>query len=413
MNSKPQPKEIVTDNQSKIAFIVLILLFFGWGFVNSNNDPLLTTLKAAFHLSWSAAIATQITSFIACGVISIPAAIFVSKYGAGRTIFFALLIMIAACIIMQLLRVWQNYYIVLFAVFIMSSGVNGLQVAASPLVAGMGAADKSHFRLTLAQTLNSLGVVIGVHFGSEMLLSRRNIASLPALQTVELVGQAYIYIALIILVLLLAVLMFLKPFASYKAKQNHNDEIIGAFRSRWALFGAAAIALYVGSEVAIGSLMINFLHSEKVLGLDLKTAGFFLGNYYWGGALLGRFIGTYALRFIKAYNLLVFAAVFAAGLCLLVVLGHGAIIGYAALLVGVFNSIQFPTIFTLTLERSNASHAATSGLLVLAISFGAALPLMVGLIADNFALNEAFIVPLLAYGFIALFASKARQSVVE
>jgi FHS family L-fucose permease-like MFS transporter len=413
MNSKAP-----AEKQNRIAFIVLVLMFFGWGFVVSNNDPLLTSLKAAFHLSWSAAIATQITSFIACGIVSIPAAICVSRIGASKTIFIALLIMIAACFIMQALRLWQNYYIVLFAVFIMSAGVNGLQVAASPLVAGMGASDNSHFRLTLAQTLNSLGVVLGVHFGSEMLLSRRNIASLPPIQTVELVGQAYIYIAIIILLLLVAVLVFLKPFAKNDQFLNHKSAnrgngIIAAFKSRWALFGAASLALYVGSEVAIGSMMINFLHNENVMGLDLKSAGFFLGNFYWGGALLGRFIGTYTLRFVKAYNLLVIAAICAAGLCLLVILGQGVIVGYAALLVGFFNSIQFPTIFTLTLERSKATQAATSGLLVLAISFGAALPFIVGLIADNFALNNAFIVPLLAYCFIAIFAFKARKSIIE
>jgi FHS family L-fucose permease-like MFS transporter len=175
------------------------------------------------------------------------------------------------------------------------------------------------------------------------------------------------------------------------------------------VFGALAIALYVGAEVSIGSIMINFLNQRQVLDLPFETAGGSLANFYWGGALCGRIAGTLLLTRIRADRLLAGCGVVAAGLCLTVLAGHGPLIGYAALAIGFFNSIMFPTIFTLTLERSNVSQSATSGLLSAAILGGALLPLAVGAIADRFGLSAAFAVPLLGYAFIAMFAVAARE----
>ena len=183
-----------------------------------------------------------------------------------------------------------------------------------------------------------------------------------------------------------------------------------ALRSRWAVFGAVAIALYVGAEVSIGSIMINFLNQRQVLGLPFEAAGGYLANFYWGGALCGRLVGTALLTRMRADRLLAACGVVAAALCLIVLAGHGPLIGYAALAIGFFNSIMFPTIFSLTLERSTVSHSATSGLLSAAILGGALLPLAVGAVADRFGLSAAFAVPLLGYAFIALFAVAAREA---
>jgi FHS family L-fucose permease-like MFS transporter len=184
-----------------------------------------------------------------------------------------------------------------------------------------------------------------------------------------------------------------------------------AMRSRWALFGAIAIGLYVGAEVSIGSIMINFLNQREVLDLPFEVAGGYLANFYWGGALCGRIVGTLLLTRVPAARLLAGCGIIAAALCLTVLAGHGPLIGYAALAIGFFNSIMFPTIFTITLERSGVSQSATSGLLCVAIFGGALLPMAVGVIADRFGLSTAFAVPLLGYGFIALFALAARDRV--
>ena len=181
-----------------------------------------------------------------------------------------------------------------------------------------------------------------------------------------------------------------------------------ALRSRWAIFGATAIGLYVGAEVSIGSIMINFLNQPSVLGLPLEEAGGYLANFYWGGALCGRIVGTLLLTRFRASWLLATCGVIATLLCITVLASSGPVAGFAALAIGFFNSIMFPTIFTLTLERSGVSQSATSGLLCLAIFGGAMLPIAVGAIADSFGLGTSFVVPSMAYLFIAAFAIAAR-----
>jgi MFS transporter, FHS family, L-fucose permease len=211
---------------------------------------------------------------------------------------------------------------------------------------------------------------------------------------------------------LLILFALLRRFLS-SAAPNHRrampDRTFDVLRSRWAIFGAVAIGLYVGAEVSVGSIMINFLNQPQVLGLPFEEAGGYLANFYWGGALFGRIVGTLLLMRMRADRLLATCGVVAAVLCLTVLAGHGPVAGYAALAIGFFNSIMFPTIFTITLERSGVSQSATSGLLCVAIFGGALLPLAVGAFADRFGLSAAFAVPLLGYAFIALFAVAARE----
>jgi FHS family L-fucose permease-like MFS transporter len=180
--------------------------------------------------------------------------------------------------------------------------------------------------------------------------------------------------------------------------------------SGWALAGAAAIFLYVGAEVSVASVIINFLIQPGILGVTAERAGFLLGTFYWGGAMVGRFIGSGLLSRLRAGPLLAAAATAAALLCLTVSQSEGRLAAAAVLSIGLFNSIMFPTIFTLTLERSVAPPAATSGLLCMAIVGGALLPQLVGQVADRAGLSLTFLVPGLAYGGIILFAlAAARQ----
>ena len=183
-----------------------------------------------------------------------------------------------------------------------------------------------------------------------------------------------------------------------------------ALQSRWAIFGAIAIGVYVGAEVSIGSIMINFLNQPDVLGVSFEEAGGYLANFYWGGALCGRIVGTLLLTRVRAARLLAGCGMIAGLLCVTVLIAEGPVAGFAALAIGFFNSIMFPTIFTLTLERSGVSQSSTSGLLCLAIFGGALLPIAVGGMADSFGLSASFVVPLAAYAFIALFALSARDA---
>ncbi len=394
------------------AFGVVTALIFGLGFIAANNEPLLTALKAHFSLNWTQALLIQIIGLLANGIVAIPAAILLGRIGSSKTIIIALCFMFFACFSLQISFVTHNYILILCALFIMASGLSTLQVASNPLIAVLGHEDFSHFRLTLAQTFNSLGVVIGVHFGTKLLLSPELLQSNMVGEIVQsdkilnAVSKGYMVIGILVALLIIMIISNARQIdgASKVLKQDNPLNIFSTLKEKWAVFGAIAIGLYVGAEVSIASVMINFLGQSEILGLSTQSAGSMLAYIYWGGALIGRFLGSAILTRVRAPLLLIVCGISAAILCLIVILKTGPLAGYAALGVGFFNSIMFPIIFTMTLRRTNSPQPAISGLLCLAISGGALLALGVGRIADIANLNLAFIVPMLAYLFIFSFA---------
>lgn len=403
------------------AFFAVTTLFFAWGFVTSNNDPLIASLKASFGLPYTEALMPQLVSFAAYGLMSLPAAALLNRVGALRAILIALAIMVCGCTMVQLLARYQNYELILAALFVLGVGITTLQVAANPLAVALGPPESSHFRLTFAQAFNSLGVVVGVSFGSAIMLGddvigdgHETIAD-PAQRTLALNGvtHAFFLISMFLVAMMVFVWLLRKRIENEDAVSELTTSPLAALRSRWAVFGAIAIGLYVGAEVSIGSIMINFLNREEILDVTRETAGFYLANIYWMGALVGRFIGSYLLTRIAAPALLGCAAAIAGLLCVTVAVTEGAIAAYSALAVGLFNSIMFPTIFTITLERAGVARSSTSGLLCLAIVGGAILPYAVGTIADRANLSIAFLVPMLAYAAIAMFALLAARAGVR
>lgn len=401
------------------AFLSVTTLFFAWGFISSNNDPLIVALRAAFQLNYTQGLAIQLVSFLAYGLWSLPAASLGNRMGPANTILIALTTMIAGCLLVRLVLPWDSYGAILAALFVLALGITTLQVAANPLAAALGPQRTSHFRLNFAQTFNSLGVVLGVNYGASLMLGDRVLTAgqgriSSAAERAELLGAVSVTYA--IMAAMLAALALLawfqrKRIAQVTAVVQHSPaaSVLDALRSRWALSGALAIGLYVGAEVSIGSIMINFLHSREVMNLPLEAGGRYLANLYWGGALVGRFIGSILLTRVSAGRLLAACAFSAALLCLFALSDAGPVSGYAALAVGLFNSIMFPTIFSLTLERSGVSQSSTSGLLCLAIAGGGALPFLVGRLADSTSLAAAFVIPAAAYLVIALFAWRASK----
>lgn len=404
------------------AFVSVTTLFFAWGFITSNNDPLIASLKASFHLTYAEAVTTQLVFFAAYGFMSMPAAALLNRVGSVRSILIALATMITGCLLVQFIVRYQDYSLILAALFILGIGITTLQVAANPLAAALGPVESSHFRLTFAQAFNSLGVVLGVNFGSTLMLSEEVLKSGHApitnqadrILALQGVSHAFMLIAALLAGLMVFIWFSRKRIGEAAAAIEKAGEgsVLDALKSRWALFGALAIGLYVGAEVSIGSFMINFLNQPYILNLPLETAGLYLANIYWMGALIGRFIGSYLLTRIAATHLLRIAAAAASALCLTVALTSGPVAGYAALSVGLFNSIMFPTIFTITLERSGVSQASTSGLLCVAIVGGALLPWVVGQMADQASLTLSFLVPMLAYAVIAIFGMLSRRAKV-
>jgi len=405
------------------AFLSVTTLFFAWGFITSNNDPLIASLKASFSLSYTEALMTQLVFFAAYGFMSLPAASLLNRVGSVRAILIALTTMIVGCLLVQGVTHLQSFEIILAALFVLGIGITTLQVAANPLAAALGPPESSHFRLTFAQAFNSLGVVLGVNFGSKVMLGEEVLKSGhhaitdPAERALALgaVSHAFLLIAGLIAAMMLFIWLsrrVIERAASDVVDSNTGGSVLSALKSRWATFGAIVIGLYVGAEVSIGSIMINFLNQRDVLNLPLETAGFYLGNVYWMGALVGRFIGSFLLTRIPAPRLLAIAAAVAGALCLTVALTSGPMAAVAALAVGLFNSIMFPTIFTITLERAGVSQSSTSGLLCVAIVGGALLPYGVGQLADKTSIAHAFVVPMLAYGIIAAFALLAARAPV-
>jgi MFS transporter, FHS family, L-fucose permease len=365
-------------------------------------------------VSYAEALLTHIVFFAAFGIVSLPAAALLARSGAIRTMMIALTAMIAGCLIIQATAWVPHFPVLLGGLFVLAAGIVTLQVAANPLAATLGPPERSHFRLTLAQSFNSLGVVAGVQFGAQLILgdavfegSERLLSEAERTAGLAAVQRAFLTIAALVALLMATLWLLRRPIEGAAPRAEGVPRVTGAFRSRWALLGAATLALYVGAEVAIGSMMINFLADPHTLELSLAEAGAWLATFYWGGALVGRFLGSWLLTRVAAPRLLAAAAIMAALLCVAALLPLGPIAACCALSIGLFNSVMFPTIFSLTLERSTAAAAATSGLLCVAIAGGAVIPLLVGQVADRVGIGWIFLVPLAAYLAIAGFAVAA------
>lgn len=393
------------------AFAYVTTLFFAWGFATSLIDPLMAATQRVFELTYTETTLAASAWFIAYGVVSVPAAGVLSRLGYSRAVIAALATIVAGCLIVPVATILDWYPGVLLALFVIASGVTLLQVAANPLVAGLGTAKGSHARLNFSQFFNSLGTTLGPFLGSSVLLTGGVFAAGAVVTEVtraeSLRSIDFAFLAMGGFFALIAVFIFTARRKIDAAAAGSKVEIsspLKAFSSKWALFGAAAIFLYVGAEVTIGALLTNFLNSPNILDVPLEQAGKMV-SLYWGGAMVGRLIGSALLTRIKPGVLLAICTVMAGGLCLAVTQTTGVTAAYAAIAIGLFNSIMFPTIFTLTLERSSAAPSATSGLLCTAIVGGAVLPWIGGMVADGSpTMNPVFYVPLAGYALLTVFA---------
>lgn len=389
------------------AFAYVTTLFFAWGFATSLIDPLVAAVRHVFALSFTEAFLTTFAWFIAYGAASLPAAAVLSRLGYSRAIIAALGVMVGGCLLVPLAGSW--YPGVLVALFVIACGVTLLQVAANPLVAKLGAPERSSFRLSFSQGFNSLGTTVAPWVGAHLLLTGGVFAPgavvTDATRGESIHGIALAFVGLGVFFALVAGFLFSarrEIDAAAPASTSESSSSLQALRAPWALLGALAIFVYVGSEVTIGSTLTNFLASD--LDLPLDKAGKMVA-YYWGGAMVGRFAGSWVLTKVAPAKLLLGCTAAAAILCMIVTQAHGPSAAYVALSIGLLNSIMFPSIFGLTLERSSASTSATSGLLVFGIIGGALTPQAAGIVADRTGdLALVFFVPLAGYVLLVLFA---------
>ena len=401
----------------RFALTSLTFLFFIWGFITCLNDILIPHLKNVFELSYFQASLVQFCFFGAYFIVSVPAGFLVRKLGYQHGIVVGLLVAAAGCVLFYPAAALQTYPLFLAALFVLASGITILQVAANPYVTVLGKTETASSRLTMTQAFNSLGTAIAPQFGALLIFGAATAAVGSAeykLQEAQSVQLPYLLLAGVLLVMAVVFAWLKLPkmhqHSSTVAEQAGSSEV-SIWQYRHLVLGALGIFVYVGAEVSIGSYLVNFMQQPDVAGMTEMEAGRYL-SYYWGGAMVGRFIGALAMQKIAAGKALAFNALMSVALLALAIASDGNLAMWALLLVGLCNSIMFPTIFSLALNGLGRYTSNGSGMLCAAIVGGALVPVVQGLLADSIGLQVSFIVPLLCYLYIAFYGAVGSKPVV-
>ncbi len=414
-------KESAGVNAPDLRFFVYGL-FFVFGGITSLNDVIIPKLKALFTLSYGEVMLVQSAFFAAYFLISIPASGIVRRFGYMRTAVIGLLTMTAGCLLFWPAAASGTFLVFLCALFVLAIGITTVQVVANPLISLLGPPASAHSRLTFAQAFNSLGTTVFPYFGSIVILgglatvdpAKLQGAALLAYRAAEsqVVVKAYLGLALAILVVAAVVWLRRKALVEQPTEEGNPLAAFGLLKRPRFAFGTLCIFLYVGAEVAIGSLIVSYLMQATALGLPEQAAGKHV-PFYWGGAMVGRFIGAGLLRVVSPGKVL---AGVAAGAMILIALSAnslGALSGWALLAIGLCNSIMFPTIFSLASEGLGKRAAEGSGVICMAIVGGAVIPPLTGQLADHTSLRFALALPALCYLVILAFGLYARRPAPE
>ena len=400
--------------------IFVFALFFIFGGITSLNDVIIPKLKELFTLNYFQAMLVQSAFFGAYFIFSIPAAAIVRKSGYMRTAAIGLIMMTAGCLLFVPASLSGTFAMFLLALFVLAAGITTVQVVSNPLISMLGAPASAPSRLTFAQAFNSLGTTIFPYVGSLLILgslatvdvTTLSGAALDAYRTQETQVVVRTYLGLAAALMVVAAVVWTRR---NRLPQVSADDagILRAFdllkRQRFG-FGALCIFLYVGAEVAIGSIIVNYLMEANIMGLGQQAAGE-LVPLYWGGALVGRFIGAYVLRLVSPGMVLTGVSVAVIALLLISGSGSGALAGWSLLAIGLFNAIMFPTIFTLASVGLGKRAAEGSGVICVAIVGGAIIPPLTGRVADIMgSLQIALVVPAFCYMVIAAFGLYAHRN---
>ena len=393
-------------------------LFFIFGGLTSLNDVIIPKLKELFTLSFFEASLVQFCFFIAYAVIGIPGARLVKKLGYMRGAVAGLITMMAGCLLFIPASQTAIFGVFLFAYFILATGVVLVQIVANPLISLLGPVKTTHSRLTFAQAFNSLGTTIFPYFGAILILGSLATVTADQLSGVELqqyrtaesqaIVNGYLGLAAALAVVAGVVWMFRNRLKGEKHDASSLADGLALLKRPRFGYGAACIFLYVGAEVAIGTFIVNYLMQADILNLPEQEAGKLI-SLYWGGALVGRLIGSLVLRFVSPGLTLAAVAMGAITLLLISANSTGELAAYSLLSVGLMNAIMFPTIFSLACEKLGAKAADGSGIINVAIAGGAIIPAIYGALADQVGLAGALALPALCYAIIAGFGIFARR----
>ena len=404
------PSDTAQRSSHAFALSSLTSLFFMWGLISSLNDILIPRLKSAFELSYAEAMLIQFCFFMAYFVVSIPAGRVVESVGYKSGIIIGLLIAALGCVGFYPSAEYHSYPLFLSSLFVLASGITFLQVAANPFVTMLGPVETASSRLTLTQAFNSLGTTVGPWIGGILILGEAAGALEAAGNRAESVQMPYLGLAGLLVLLAVAMAVLRMPQTEDEdGESDANEEGLpdagSALGYSHLVLGALGIFVYVGVEVSIGSFLVNFFSEDHIAGLEEVEAAKYV-SFYWGGAMVGRFIGALAMRTIAPGRALAFNATMASILVLLTVFSSGTVAMWAIILVGLCNSIMFPTIFSLAIAGLGKHTSQGSGILCLAIVGGAVVPLLQGFLADSFGIQQAFLIGVACYAYIAFYGLK-------
>jgi FHS family L-fucose permease-like MFS transporter len=405
-----------TNQRNGGAMGVITTLFFMMGLITALNDVLIPHLKSVYTLTYVQAMLVQFCFFGAYFIVSLPAGMLIKRLGYQNGAVVGFVIAAVGCALFYPASL-GSYAEFLLAFFVLASGITIMQVAANPYVTALGDPAKASSRLTLTQAFNSLGTTIAPTLGGMLILSGAALSAGDVAKLAEPARAAYRaaeastvqmpYLGLAALLLVLAGM-----FAMVRMPRiSHGDDGLSTggqsslLAHRHLLLGTVGIFLYVGGEVSIGSFLINFLGERDVAALAPDAAAHYV-SYYWGGAMIGRFIGFAVMRYVSPGKALATNAFGAIVLILAAIFGHGAVAMWAIIAVGLCNSIMFPTIFSMSVNNLGKLTGQASGVLCMAIVGGALVPFAQGLLADAVGLRWSYFVPVACYVFILFFGLK-------
>lgn len=395
------PKTVGEQPQEthRFAFIAMTCLFFFWGFITVLNDILIPFLKDSFNLNYTQAMLVQFCFFGAYFIVSPFAGKLIDKVGYQQGIVLGLLTTALGCILFYPSASLNVYMLFLLAFFVLASGITILQVAANPYVAALGPDKTAASRLNLAQAANSLGTTVGPIVGAALIFGAAT-ADASAVQ-----GPYLILAVLLLLVAIMFRFIKLPRIASVESDETSDASV---WNHRSLVLGALAIFLYVGGEVSIGSFLVNYFAESSIGGLSHAQAGEMVA-YYWGAAMIGRLVGAAAMNYIAPTKYLSINALIAIVMIIVSMNSTGNLAMWSILAVGFFNSIMFPTIFTLAVKGLGSLTSKGSGLVCQAIVGGALIPLVQGVAADMIGIQLSFIVPMLCYIYIGWYALRGAE----
>lgn len=384
------------------ALTVLASLFFMWGFITVINNTLLPHLRSVFDLNYTQTTLIESVWFIAYFVASIPSTKLIEKLGYKKSLVIGLLVMAAGALGMMLAASIPSYYVTLAMLFIIASGITLLQVAANPYVAVVGKPETASSRLNLVQAMNSMGTWLAPFFGAYLILGRSKSGTSEVgtvLTEAERLADAHAVIlpyglvatALVILAVIIARFPLPAMMSTSEAAREKRSHLINPelFKHRNLVFGIPAIFIYLIAEIGVANLFINFVSQPDIGNMTHESAGTYL-TFLWGGMMIGRFAGSAIMQRFDAARVLALFSLGAFVVAMITTMTHGPVAMWSLILIGLFHSIMFPTIFTLAIKGLGPLTEEGSGLLVMAIA-GGALVIVQGWIADNYGLQASFL----------------------